>query len=106
MKKVERWKMEMPTEEEMLPKDKYSVFDRKVKRYRKGIHSTSGSGGVVSGEQNANVQQRYRSGRGSARDSILLVSRRSVGYRVYIICHYTFASDSAHGRTNNAYFEQ
>jgi len=40
MKKVERWKVEMPTEEEMLPKDKYSVFDRKVKRYRKGIHST------------------------------------------------------------------
>jgi hypothetical protein len=24
----------------MLPKDKYTVFDRKVKRYRKGIHST------------------------------------------------------------------
>lgn len=42
MKKVERWKMEMPTEQEMLPKDKYSVFDRKVKRYRKGIHSTCG----------------------------------------------------------------
>ncbi|KAL7772652.1 hypothetical protein CFE70_002613 [Pyrenophora teres f. teres 0-1] len=32
MKKVERWKMEMPTEQEMLPKDKYTVFDRKVKR--------------------------------------------------------------------------
>lgn len=46
MKKVERWKMEMPREEEMLAKDKYTVFDRKVKRYRKGIHSTSfpGSG--------------------------------------------------------------
>lgn len=29
----------MPAEEEMLPKDKYTVFDRKVKRYRKGIHS-------------------------------------------------------------------
>lgn len=29
----------MPKEEEMLPKDKYTVFDRKVKRYRKGIHS-------------------------------------------------------------------
>jgi hypothetical protein len=41
MKKVERWKMEMPTEAEMLPKDKYTVFDRKVKRYRKGIHSKS-----------------------------------------------------------------
>lgn len=39
MKKVERWKTEMPTEQEMLPRDKYSVFDRKVKRYRKGIHS-------------------------------------------------------------------
>ncbi|OWY46111.1 mitochondrial ribosomal protein subunit L31 [Alternaria alternata] len=39
MKKVERWKMEMPTEQEMLPKDKYTVFDRKVKRYRKGIHT-------------------------------------------------------------------
>ena len=38
-KKVERWKVEMPTEAEMLPKDKYTVFDRKVKRYRKGIHS-------------------------------------------------------------------
>ena len=41
MKKVERWKMEMPTEGEMLPKDKYTIFDRKVKRYRKGIHSKS-----------------------------------------------------------------
>ncbi len=39
MKKVERWKVEMPTEQEMLAKDKYTVFDRKVKRYRKGIHS-------------------------------------------------------------------
>ncbi|OCK95783.1 mitochondrial 54S ribosomal protein mL60 [Cenococcum geophilum 1.58] len=37
-KQLERWKKEMPTEEEMLPKDKYTVFDRKVKRYRKGIH--------------------------------------------------------------------
>lgn len=39
MKKVEQWKEEMPTEAEMLPKDKYTVFDRKEKRYRKGIHS-------------------------------------------------------------------
>jgi hypothetical protein len=36
---VERWKAEMPTEAEMLPKDKYTLFDRKAKRYRKGIHS-------------------------------------------------------------------
>jgi hypothetical protein len=37
---LERWKEEMPTEAEMLPKDKYTMFDRKEKRYRKGIHST------------------------------------------------------------------
>ena len=42
-KSVERWKEEMPKEEEMRPKDKYTMFDRKEKRYRKGIHSESGS---------------------------------------------------------------
>jgi len=36
---LERWKTEMPTEPEMLAKDKYTMFDRKAKRYRKGIHS-------------------------------------------------------------------
>ena len=39
-KAVERWKEEMPSEGEMVPKDKYTMFDRKEKRYRKGIHST------------------------------------------------------------------
>ncbi len=29
----------MPVEREMRPKDKYTIFDRKVKGYRKGIHS-------------------------------------------------------------------
>ncbi|KAI4250534.1 MAG: hypothetical protein L6R40_000134 [Gallowayella cf. fulva] len=38
LKEMERWKTEMPREEEMRPKDKYTVFDRKEKRYRKGIH--------------------------------------------------------------------
>jgi hypothetical protein len=38
-KVVEKWKGEMPTEQEMLPKDKYTIFDRKEKKYRKGIHS-------------------------------------------------------------------
>lgn len=37
---VERWKLEMPTEEEMEPKDKYTLFDRNAKKYRKGVHST------------------------------------------------------------------
>ncbi|TKA25329.1 hypothetical protein B0A50_06233 [Salinomyces thailandicus] len=38
MKAIERWKVEMPTEGEMLPRDKYTMFDRKAKRYRKGVH--------------------------------------------------------------------
>jgi hypothetical protein len=40
-KAVERWKEEMPKEQEMLPTDKYTIFDRKEKHYRKGIHSMS-----------------------------------------------------------------
>jgi len=39
-KSVERWYAEMPREEEMLPKDKYTLFDKKEKSYRKSIHST------------------------------------------------------------------
>jgi hypothetical protein len=38
-KLIERWKAEMPTEAEMLPRDKYTMFDRKERKYRKGIHS-------------------------------------------------------------------
>lgn len=38
---LERWKNEMPTEQEMLPRDKYTMFDRKEKTYRKGVHSES-----------------------------------------------------------------
>ena len=38
---LQRWKEEMPREEEMLARDKYTMFDRKAKRYRKSIHSMS-----------------------------------------------------------------
>ncbi|KAK3995951.1 mitochondrial ribosomal protein L31-domain-containing protein [Cladorrhinum sp. PSN332] len=38
LKALDRWQDEMPTEAEMLPKDKYTIFDRKEKKYRKGIH--------------------------------------------------------------------
>lgn len=41
MKELERWKEEMPKEEEMGPRDKYWFFDRKVRGYRKGVHSKS-----------------------------------------------------------------
>lgn len=40
-KAIERWYAEMPREEEMLPKDKYTIFDKKEKKYRKSIHSKS-----------------------------------------------------------------
>lgn len=40
LKALETWKEVMPTEAEMLPKDKYTMFARNEKRYRKGIHST------------------------------------------------------------------
>lgn len=38
IKLLERWKAEMPTEQEMLPRDKYTMFDKKAKKYRKGVH--------------------------------------------------------------------
>ena len=38
VKVIERWKAEMPTEQEMLPRDKYTMFDKKAKKYRKGVH--------------------------------------------------------------------
>lgn len=38
-KAVERWKEEMPIEQEMVPRDKYTIFDRKEKKYRKSIRS-------------------------------------------------------------------
>lgn len=57
---VERWKAEMPTEAEMEPRDKYTLFDRKAKNYRKGVHSgflgwkgvgVMGADGVCRGSQ-------------------------------------------------------
>ncbi|KAJ2894736.1 mitochondrial 54s ribosomal protein 31 [Zalerion maritima] len=36
---IQRWNEEMPKENEMVARDKYTMFDRKVeKTYRKGIH--------------------------------------------------------------------
>ncbi|CAG8960690.1 hypothetical protein HYFRA_00013458 [Hymenoscyphus fraxineus] len=38
-KAVELWKAEMPIEQVMEPRDKYTIFDRKEKKYRKSIRS-------------------------------------------------------------------
>lgn len=35
---IERWKKDMPGHDEMVPRDKYTIFDRKVRGYRKSIH--------------------------------------------------------------------
>ncbi|KAL2219627.1 mitochondrial 54S ribosomal protein YmL31 [Thermoascus aurantiacus ATCC 26904] len=37
IKSIKRWYSEMPREEEMLPKDKYTIFDKKERTYRKSI---------------------------------------------------------------------
>lgn len=90
---VEHWKSEMPTEAEMLPRDKYTMFDRKEKRYRKGIHSKflppfgtcsahffaflpplySGRSVLYT---DGVFWQNYRNGRGCPRDSIHRVIER------------------------------
>lgn len=49
-KAVERWKEEMPIEQEMVPKDKYTIFDRKEKKYRKSIRSELLQGEMGYGE--------------------------------------------------------
>lgn len=70
-KAVERWKAEMRIEQEMVPKDKYTIFDRKEKKYRKAIHSqyTIMSGAYLF--EYADVLQNYQSGRESRKGSTL-----------------------------------
>lgn len=81
IKSLEVWKADMPTEAEMLPKDKYTLFDRKAKRYRKGIHSKE-HGPVLLGPvlcrfspYSRLVVQRYRSGRAFHRESTRPVTK-------------------------------
>lgn len=38
IKLLERWKADMPSEGEMVSRDKYTMFDRKERGYRKGVH--------------------------------------------------------------------
>lgn len=49
----------MPTEPEMLPRDKYTMFDRKEKRYRKGIHSKSYCFPLLSGMNTGEVEREW-----------------------------------------------
>lgn len=88
-KSVERWKAEMPKEGEMVARDKYTVFDRKAKRYRKGIHSEwlfllgvwlrgweGGLGDLIEGDGLIVLcEQRYQNGQESVRGSIRRGSR-------------------------------
>ncbi|KAL8817441.1 MAG: hypothetical protein Q9223_003726 [Gallowayella weberi] len=96
VKEVERWKAEMPREEEMRPKDKYTVFDRKEKRYRKGVHKAIGmvEKGEKSGWMDGKIMnvltsgyvQKYRSGRELASGSILLGFELRMVYTYMSIC--------------------
>lgn len=38
IKGILHWKASMPSETEMLPRDKYTIFDKKVRGFRKGVH--------------------------------------------------------------------
>jgi hypothetical protein len=71
-KAVDRWYREMPREEEMLPKDKYTIFDRKEKSYRKGIHSMTIS--IPDYGRNTDISQNYPNGPASVNVSILPAS--------------------------------
>jgi hypothetical protein len=80
---VEQWKAEMPTEAEMEPRDKYTIFSRNAKNYRKGGHSKSAAQRAGRGA-NEGAQQRCRSGPGFRSVSILPVSREGRGCTMYI----------------------
>jgi hypothetical protein len=97
MKKVERWKMEMPTEEEMLPKDKYTVFDRKVKRYRKGIHSTCGDSRAAQCWTELTQSRGAKVDKGQPETQspgFLDTSGRDYVEAVYTICHHTISASN------------
>ena len=83
-KAVERWKEEMPVEQEMVPKDKYTIFDRKEKKYRKSIRSEFLRIGSSEGRREADDLQSCQSGRGYHNESILLGTDRM--YRVLEGC--------------------
>jgi hypothetical protein len=98
--------MEMPTEQEMLPKDKYTVFDRKVKRYRKGIHSTCGTEVLVDrGSHGKLILSRgaeVDEGQPETQSSGFLdgCAGEYARTKCIISCHHTLCTDTAQvGRT-------
>jgi hypothetical protein len=75
-KAVERWKEEMPVEQEMVPRDKYTIFDRKEKKYRKSIRSEFIQIMSSEGRMEADDLQSCQSGRGYHNESTLLDTDR------------------------------
>jgi hypothetical protein len=111
LESLERWKAEMPTEQEMLPKDKYTIFDRKEKRYRKGIHSMlqpvenlcgiMGAGGSTALARYANpiaFLQSCRSGPGFRKELTRPVTRWLVihVFKLYKYLAFAVAEDLAY----------
>lgn len=87
MKAVERWKDEMPIEQEMVPKDKYTIFDRKEKKYRKSIRSTFLQPGTLP-DDILTFLQSCPNGRGFRNESILQDTDRTALERMYHIPVY------------------
>jgi hypothetical protein len=74
---VEQWKADMPTEAEMEPRDKYTIFARNERNYRKGGHSKLEPVAAAAAGKGADdgALQRCRSGPEFHSVSILPVSR-------------------------------
>jgi type II restriction/modification system DNA methylase subunit YeeA len=75
-KAVERWKEEMPVEQEMVPKDKYTIFDRKEKKYRKSIRSKFLWNEEFNVAEMLTMLQSCQNGQECHNESILLVTDR------------------------------
>ena len=80
-KTIERWYKEMPREEEMLPKDKYTIFDRKERKYRKGIHSEFLIPLPLTEFITHMILQSFRNGQESVKESTHLGFRKFHGWR-------------------------
>ena len=63
-------------EQEMVPKDKYTIFDRKEKKYRKSIRSEFRRIEMTEAEKKLMIFQSCRSGREYHNESILLDTDR------------------------------
>ena len=95
---ITRWNTEMPREEEMLPKDKYTMFDRKERKYRKGIHSSLYKISLITLHLSKLTNtQNCLNGRVLVRDLIRLAFSRTLDFVIRTLCPLHLRRPSARG---------